>query len=155
MLDQTKSSQGVAMYAEFRRNASTLQMLITPDGYAESGEIVSAALYRRVVSAVSPKKQWRSSFLRSLGDTLSTPLTSEAEKDISMDMRMSFAVGWLDSLAGGGWVIVKEPILVEASKKDMTDISTQTTPKKMLYRINQSRTALGYPEDLLTPAVAE
>lgn len=143
------------MYAEFRRNASTLQMLITPDGYAESGEIVSAALYRRVVSAVSPKKQWSSSFLRSLGDTLSTPLTSEAEKDISMDMRMSFAVGWLDSLAVGGWVIVKEPILVEASKKDMTDISTKTTPKKMLYRINQSRKALGYPEDLLTPAVAE
>jgi hypothetical protein len=108
-----------------------------------------------VVSADSPKKQWRSSALRSLGDTLDTPLTSEAEKDANMDLRMSFAVGWLDSLAGGGWVIVKEPILVEASKKDMTDISTQTTPKKMLYRINQSRTALGYPEDLLTPAVAE
>jgi hypothetical protein len=155
MLDQTKSSQGIAMYAEFRRHASTLQMLLTPDGYAESGAIVHAALYRRVVSADSPKKQWRSSALRSLGDTLDTPLTSEAEKDANMDLRMSFAVGWLDSLAGGGWGIVREPILVEVSKKDMTDISTQTTPKKMLYRINQSRTALGYPEDLLTPAVAE
>ena len=143
------------MYAEFRRHKSTLQMLLTPDGYAESGEIVSAALYRRVVSAESPKKQWRSSFLRNLGADSEVILDTDEAKDINMDLRMSFAVGWLDSLAGGGWVIVKEPILVEASKKDMTDISTQTTPKKMLYRINQSRTALGYPEDLLTPAVAE
>jgi len=144
------------MYAEFRRNDSTLQMLLTPDGYTETGVFVDAALYRRVVSTDSPKKQWRNSFLRSLSSSdKDITLDTDVAKDISMDARMSFAVGWLDSLAGGGWVIVKEPLLIEASKKDMTDIRNSVTPKKMLYRMTQSRTALGYPEDLFPTAEAE
>jgi len=157
MLNLEKEVQGIAVYAEFKKTDSYMstwivQVIITPDGYTESGVLVPACLYRRTISTNAPKKQWRNSPLGRLKEEDITVPLEDNLKDLDMDRRMSFAVGWLDSLAEGGWSMVKEPILIETSKKDMTDIRDRSTPKKMLYRINQSRSALGFPELLQTPA---
>ena len=64
MLEKEKKVQGVAVYAEFENVGETMQMLITPDCYSNSGNLVPMALHRRVITPVSPKKQWRTTTLR-------------------------------------------------------------------------------------------
>ena len=50
MLDATKDVQGIALYAEFRKPGAMMQILITPDGYANNGKEVPASLWRRVTT---------------------------------------------------------------------------------------------------------
>ena len=151
MLDLTKDVQGVALYAEFRKPGATMQLLITPDGYNEEGKEVPASLYRRVVTPNTPKKQWRSSSLgmSRIREYMDAGLALEEEKKEEMaEGRLAFATQLFDSLMTGGWAIEKEPLFIETSKKDMTDIRLGKTPNKMLYRINQTRKAQGFPENV-------
>ncbi|MGA1717715.1 MAG: hypothetical protein ACO38Q_02795 [Aquiluna sp.] len=152
MLDLEKDVQGVALYAEFRKPGATMQLLVTPDGYNEEGKEVPANVYRRVVTPKTPKKQWRSSNLRVTskmreckdhGTTL-----PDYEKNKIAEKRYAIAETLFDSLLSGGWTIEKEPLFIETSKKDMTDIRLGKTPNKMLYRINQTRKAQGFPESI-------
>jgi hypothetical protein len=160
MLDRDKDVQGVATYYEFRKEVptsgdthyATTMLLITPDGYTEDGRFVSANLYRRVVTHYSPRKQWRTSALGYPDDTMretGTPNpvpTDEVEK--VGERRLQYAYGLFRSLMDGGWELVKEPLFVEVSKKDLTDVAVSKTPSKLVYRINQSRVAKGFPADL-------
>ena len=128
-----------------------MQLLITPDGYNEEGKEVPASLYRRVVTPNTPKKQWRSSSLgmSRIREYMDAGLALEEEKKEEMaEGRLAFATQLFDSLMTGGWAIEKEPLFIETSKKDMTDIRLGKTPNKMLYRINQTRKAQGFPENV-------
>ncbi len=149
MLDATKDVQGIALYAEFRKPGAMMQIIITPDGYAVDGKEVPASLYRRVTTPLTPKKQWRSSNLswRSITD-LNGEALANAMKDNFTEKRLSFAVQLFDGIKNGGWLMTKEPILVETSKKDLDDVKLGKTPNKMLYRINQTKTALGFPAEI-------
>ena len=152
MLDLTKDVQGVALYAEFRKPGATMQLLVTPDGYNEEGKEVPANVYRRVVTPKTPKKQWRSSNLRVTSKMreckdYGTTLPDDQKNKIA-EKRYAIAETLFDSLLSGGWTIEKEPLFIEASKKDMTDIRLGKTPNKMLYRINQTRKAQGFPESI-------
>lgn len=56
MLDATKDVQGVSLYAEFRKPGATMQIIVTPDGYNEEGKQVAGALFRRVVTPNTPRR---------------------------------------------------------------------------------------------------
>lgn len=149
MLDATKDVQGIALYAEFRKPGAMMQIIITPDGYANDGREVAASLYRRVTTPTTPKKQWRSSSLswRAITDLAGQPL-ADAEKEMFTERRMSFASQLFDGIKNGGWTLTNEPLFIETSKKDLDDVKLSKTPNKMLYRINQTRTALGFPAEI-------
>jgi hypothetical protein len=61
---------------------------------------------------------------------------------------MNKTTQWFDKMLIGGWEIVKEPLLVEVSKKDMTDIRLGKTPSKFMYRVDLIRKALDFPHPL-------
>jgi hypothetical protein len=149
MLDATKDVQGIALYAEFRKPGAMMQIIITPDGYAADGKEVPASLWRRVTTPLTPKKQWRSSNLswKAITD-LNGEQLANAMKDTFTETRLSFASQLFDGIKNGGWEITKEPILIETSKKDLEDVRQSKTPNKMLYRINQTKTALGFPAEI-------
>jgi len=149
MLDATKDVQGIALYAEFRKPGAMMQIIITPDGYAADGKEVPASLWRRVTTPLTPKKQWRNSALswRAISD-LNGEQLANAMKETFTENRMSFATQLFDGIKNGGWEITKEPILIETSKKDLEDVKQSKTPNKMLYRINQTKTALGFPAEI-------
>jgi hypothetical protein len=149
MLDATKDVQGIALYAEFRKPGAMMQIIITPDGYSLDGKEVPASLYRRVTTPLTPKKQWRSSNLswRAVSDLNGETLANDA-KETFTETRLSFATQLFDGIKNGGWLMTKEPILTETSKKDLEDVKLGKTPNKMLYRINQTRTALGFPAEI-------
>ena len=147
MLDKEKDVQGVALYAQFHKPGAMTQLRITPDGYDESGEKVYSSLYRRVISTHSPKKQWRSSTIRS-AETKEYDLEVSHDRAMFAERRLSFAVQLFDSLLSGKWELHKEPIYLEVSKKDLTDIRGAKTPTKLMYRINQSREALSFETEI-------
>jgi hypothetical protein len=149
MLDATKDVQGIALYAEFRKPGAMMQILITPDGYANDGKEVPASLYRRVTTPLTPKKQWRSSNLswRAVSDLNGEALANDKKENFA-ETRMSFATQLFDGIKNGGWILTNETLFIETSKKDLDDVKLSKTPNKMLYRINQTRTALGFPAEI-------
>ena len=153
MLDLEKDVQGVALYAEFRRPGATSQIIITPDGYNEEGRQVPAAIYRRVVTPEATKKQWRQTKLRvtsKMRECMDHGTTlDDSQKERIAEKRYEIAKSLFQGFIDGGWTITKEPLFIEASKKDMTDIRQGKTPNKMLYRINQTRKAQGFPESVV------
>lgn len=149
MLDATKDVQGIALYAEFRKPGAMMQILITPDGYANDGKEVGASLYRRVTTPLTPKKQWRSSTLswRAITELNGVQL-GDSSKETFVENRMSFSTQLFDGIKNGGWILTNETLFIETSKKDLDDVKLSKTPNKMLYRINQTRTALGFPAEI-------
>jgi hypothetical protein len=149
MLEKEKDVQGVAIYAQFHKPGAMSQIIVTPDGYNESGDLVPGALYRRVVTTYSPKKQWRSSTIRS-GEVVNIDFENADHRAWVAEQRLSFAGQLFDSLLSGKWEVHKDPIFLEVSKKDLTDIYAGKTPTKLMYRINQSREALSFETEIPT-----
>jgi len=149
MLDKDKPVQGYVVYSEFRQGGSTLQMFFTPDGFTTDGRFVGMKIHRRVVSSITPKKQWK---ISSAPDREVRKFVVDGEPNTFdadfADTRLGFCHSLLNSMMGGSWEMVKHPIVVEASKKDMDDLLALKTPTKIIYRINQTREAAGFPENL-------
>jgi hypothetical protein len=152
MLDKDKAVQGVAVYAEFARENATTQIIISPDGYMSEGSLVPATIIRRTITTHTPKKQWKFSRLSRMD--ANTSLADEAACDAYVEERMTYAGTLFDQLLRGGWSLVKKPILVEVSRKDLDNIYLSKTPTKMIYRISQSRIALDFPAEILNDAPA-
>lgn len=145
MLDKEKDVQGISVYIEFIKPEAKLQLLVTPDGYTPEGREVASSLYRRVTTSVTPKKQWRNSLLswRAISDLggLEMPID---KKDEFAESRLEFAYTLFEGVRNGGWELVKNPIFIETSKKDLEDIRLGKTPSKLMYRIDKTREALGF-----------
>jgi len=154
MLDKEKKVQGVAVYAEFRKSGQTMQLLITPDAYTNAGTLVPMALHRRVVTPITPKKQWKStSFRNTQVKELVESGTGATLGDDSIsaftDERVRYGLPYFDEILSGGWTLENKPILTEVSRHDTDDLAKGKTPNKVLYRIHISRKALGFPMELV------
>lgn len=151
MIDATKEVQGTAIYAEFSKGAgNTMMLLVTPDGYTTEGHLVESSVYRRVVTSYSPKRQWRNTRLVdhiAVGDTVGSGI----EKVAYAENRLAGMRSVFESLISHGWALVKQPLFIEVSKRDLDDIRNRKTPSKIIYRINQSRKALSFPDPTATP----
>jgi hypothetical protein len=140
--DPEKKVQGTALYVEFKNEyQQILQMFITPDGWNELGNFAVSRAYYRRLSLSQPKKQWKTQALqRSLVDPVSGT-TSEAHREERL-----LTLSWFMKRVSISSTIVGKPFFVEVSQKDLTDITQGKTPTKVVHRINQTRTALSYPE---------
>jgi hypothetical protein len=152
MLDKEKPIQGVSIYAEFVKSGYRTEMFITPDGYTPTGEIVPAKIYRRVVSKDKPKKLWQQTTVQ-FADDIATVGGIKDLSDISLkeqyvDKRLEHLQSIFAGLVSGEWEMPNEPFLVETSQNDLVEIGKSDTPVKVVYRINQSRKALGFPVEI-------
>lgn len=159
MLDKEKEVQGQALYLEFRKNFATIQVIITPDGYAEGDVKTNAVFFRRMLSSHQLKKRWKAYPLRATsvlqeasdaGIVLEEQIVAEAISQRALNL-----YDYLDSLVRGGYKLVNDkPIYVELSKEDFTSIRKGDTPTKAINRIKSARTALGFPAEVVTVPVA-
>lgn len=142
LTDPEKKVQGTALYAEFKNEYQQIfQMFITPDGWNELGVFAVARVYYRRLSASQPKKQWKVQALqRSLVDPV-TGATSEEHREERLQ-----TLAWFMKRVSISSTIIGKPFFVEVSQKDLTDVTQGKTPTKVVHRINQTRTALSYPE---------
>lgn len=152
MLNKEAKVQGIAIYAEFAKPGETMQIVLTPDAYTNAGSLVSMALVRRIVTPATPKKQWKITNINlnevkelvSAGNKL-----ADADKETFTEKRMKYASHYFDQIKNFGWSLVEKPILIEMSRYDADDISKGKTPNKLLYRVGISRTALGFPAEII------
>lgn len=145
----TKDVQGTALYLEFTRSygtsSGTLMMLFTPDGFAEDGTQVNASLYRRVVTSYAPKRQWRNTALKGIDLARALPKGDDFRRKRLAEERLLGLTSLFEQVTNQGWTLTKQPVIIEVSKRDLTDIAARKTPSKVIYRINQSRKALAFP----------
>ncbi len=152
MLDKDKPIQGVSVYAEFVKSGHRTELFITPDGFTPTGEIVPAKIYRRTVSTLKPKKLWQQTTVQ-FADDIATVGGIKDLSDISLkeqyvDKRLEHLQSIFLGLVSGEWEMKNDPILIETSQNDFIEISKGETPVKVIYRINQSRKALGFPAEI-------
>ena len=156
MLDKEKPIQGVSVYAEFAKTGYRTEMFITPDGFTPSGDLVPAKIYRRVVSKEKPKKLWQQTtvqFAEELAQVGSKDLAELGLKDTYVSKRLEHLNSIFAGLVEGDWQLVNDPILIETSQNDLVEIYKGETPIKIVYRINQSRKALGFPAEIAQGAI--
>ena len=146
MLDTEKDVQGVALYAEWEKPDALTQIFFTPDGYATDGSYLKARMYRRVITSDNPRKQWKSSVLHH--DYQGEEFDADTDKRRYAANRVAGYKSYFTTLIHGGWVLVKEPLLIEVSKKDLEDMGKDKTPTKFLYRVDLTKKAKGFPEPL-------
>ena len=137
---------GMGIYLEFPKDEGkqTTQVLITPQGKNEKGEVVDMAVISRTVSDWSPRKQWRVNMVRP-----SAPAETMTADDKALDMagqverfvKRQMMYG-LTSLRGA------RPIVFEMTDVDFTDVRSWKAPASALRRIQKARVAIGFPEKL-------
>ena len=139
---------GMGIYLEFPKDEGkqTTQILITPQGKTEKGEVVDMAIISRTVSEWSPRKQWRTNMVRpsAPAETLSSDdkaldMTSQVERFLQRQMMYG-----LTNLRGS------RPIVFEMTDVDFTDVRAWKAPASALRRIQKARVAIGFPEELFT-----
>jgi len=149
-MDKEKDVQGVVAFLEFHKPGATSQVMIMPDGYTETGAFVAGSFWSRVVTEYRPKAQWRNNKLRGrdkMKERVSSgTMIDNSETESYAAYRLQDIQHYVDRLSNDGWSLVGKPIYVEASKKDMADVAHGKTPSKIVYRINQTKKALGFPE---------
>jgi hypothetical protein len=142
LTDPEKKVQGTALYAEFKNEYQQIfQMFITPDGWNELGNFSTARVYYRRLSASQPKKQWK---VQALQRNLVDPVTGITSEDHREERLLTLA--WFMKRVSISSTLIGKPFFVEVSQKDLTDVTQGKTPTKVVHRINQTRTALSYPE---------
>ena len=149
MLSKEKDVQGVGVYAEFRKTGQVMQVIITPDAYTTAGTLVPMTFVRRVITPSTPRKQWKTSILRSkeLEEIVESGGTlQDSAKENFTELRMRHATSYFDSVISQGWALEKTPLLVEVSRGDADDLAKGKTPNKILYRVHLSRKALAFPD---------
>lgn len=152
MLDKEAKVQGVGVYAEFTKPGATYQLFITPDCYTHAGTLIPMSLHRRVVTPITPKKQWKQTTLRhpALVEVVEAG-QSVADENISTftEERVRYALPLFYQLLSEGWTLRNKPLLIEISRYDADDIAKSKTPNKAIYRIHISRKAQGFPAELV------
>lgn len=150
MLDREKPIQGVSVYAEFSKTGFRTEMFITPDGFTPTGDVVPATVFTRVVSKDKPKKLWKQTTIQ-----LADEFAKLGEKDLDISQKEQYLSKRLEHLTSifegvieTGWEIAGNPILIETSRNDLADVAKGETPIRVVYRINQSRKALGLPAEI-------
>lgn len=137
---------GMGIYLEFpnEKGDQTTQILITPQGKNEKGSEVEMAIITRTVSDWSPRKQWRTSWVRADKEIVNPEekalaMAEQVERTLLRQMMYG-----LKNLRGS------RPIVFEMTDVDFTDVSDWKAPASALRRIQKTRVAIGFPEKLFT-----
>lgn len=126
---------GYAVYCEFvpvgTPDTTVFQLLITPCAQSNVTPSVKSTsiAYRRQLLKNGPKKQWR--WLNPPGTTF--------EPTTDVYTRRAYLDQTIERLVARGFALVKKPIIVEVSERDLVDISNRRTPYKLLGRVNKVR----------------
>ena len=143
---------GKALYLELRTGLQTYQILLTPDG-TSNGRAVPATVYRRQISPAKPRRAWKTYSLPTLPiNAFGTYEVVDKDNALqSADSRVGYLATTFSQLKSYGYLLYKQPLLIEVSQEDLDSIRLSKTPYKILGRITRVRRTLGFGEYLVTP----
>lgn len=143
----TKKSVGTALYMELRKHSHTAQILLIPslqNPVASKQEPMR--LLTRQISSVNPRRAWRfytSSVRHEELPTDSLEVATNAVVDYVKDIE-----AYIAGFASGGWALYQQPIAVEMSTDDLTDVAGANTPNALIRRVLRARAEAGFEESL-------
>lgn len=161
-IDTTKRVVGKALYLELRKDNYTYQLIITPPAFTQDGTAIPACVMQRRLSSWHPRKNWQFSSVPTTGNFA---IERNANGDIKeQELNRAQYVGaehayrlvsaTLDSLIHKDWKLFKQPIAVEATMKDVELLKSGKTSNELIRRIERSRKAFNFPEELFNAPVA-
>jgi hypothetical protein len=141
---------GKGIYLELQHSNTshdyTAQVLITPAGVDEKGNLVETAVIFRNISSWSPRSQWRTNLMGLSADEKKLPkdeqqklITEKIEKFLKRQMSYDYTI-----------LRKNTPIVFELSNIDLTDIKEWKVPASALRRIQKARLSLGFPDKVYT-----
>lgn len=146
---------GKALYLELVPTQGDLervtQILITPEATDHLGQFVRMAYHSRTISPTSPRKQWRINFSPKDNEELlksGLPILRTTAQENALAMIAKFESSLINQVANK-FVIRKQPIVVEVSALDLSEIRTYATPQALMRRLQKARVACGLPEKLV------
>lgn len=120
----------------------TQQVLITPSGNNEKGDVVKMAVIYRTISKSSPRAQWRVNFVNTPKEV---EMMSPVDKAIALASRANEV---MSRMFPEQFTPRPRPIVFELTDVDFSDISEWKVPASALRRITKARIEVGYPENL-------
>jgi hypothetical protein len=158
MSDFEKDVQGLALYIELRRPLSTIQIVMTPEGFTPSNGVKQPIFFRRTLSSGVTKRKWRT-YSIALNKVAAEALqrNSKVDEDVldeQMTSRLRNLKGYFESAASQGYKMMNNPIYVEVTKEDIESANNGNLPAKLWTRIKSSKVAAGYPETVVSPTSA-
>lgn len=155
---QTTDLAGHAVYLEFQRESSTVQVLITPEGLTETFNHVPPTMYRRQIHTTATRATWRvTTFNRATTFDVTGGGLELVKEFVGMPTAEIPSVHGIKAfdgsrlfqqLANQGYKLRRQPIVVEVSVADMNDVRAAKTPYKVLNRVTKTRKALKFPDTL-------
>jgi len=134
---------GKGIYLEMPNadETQTTQILITPEGMSETGKPVAMAIIYRTISEWSPRKQWRTQFIRKSDDKTTAENTDAMVENVE---------NWLKRQMNYGLTSIRNstPLVFEVTNLDLNDVLDWKVPAPALRRIIKARTTIGFPADL-------
>ena len=142
---------GHAMYLELEKGSSTTQVLLMPEGVSSAHRDTNLSVYRRRLTAITPRKTWRQAQSPHRYSQLAASLPG-GTKEQSVVALTSFVSTYLESLANNDWKLRNQILVVEVTAEDLEDSRMGKTPYKVLGRVWKVRKKLGFPKDfIVTP----
>ena len=140
MLTKDNPIQGVATYFEYQGDYGTYQAIFTPHGFSEDDALLRPYLIHRTVLSDNTRAHWKRAILAlELPGEPSTPDEYLKSSAVSTRPLMTH----MNKLAYGKWTPTVDPISVEVSKRDLSDLRNGKTPTALMLRIDKTRKALG------------
>ena len=154
-----KDAVGKALYLEFRKDQYTYQVVITPHAITLENEVVPPAFIRRRVSVWHPRRNWQLDKL----NRVETP-TRDADGNFEQnsvevgvenfaETAYGFIKGQFNNLLAQDWKLYERPLVVEFSYEDLTAIRDGKTPNQLYRRIERSRKAVSWSDELFNAEV--
>lgn len=162
MADDAPKSVGTTLYLELEKitldGNSFAQLIITPPGMTAGGARVPVTLYHRSLTEVRRRATWKVVQAREVVSTgfVSSVVNAYEIAGVSFEgasVRDTLAYT-LVRLSKHGYRLKRVPIYVETSIEDMDVLFSQSTPYKLIARIDRTRSTLGWPKEITTPAKA-
>lgn len=141
MLDRDNPVQGVATYLEYRGDYGRLQYIITPHGFSEDGALLKPYALHRILSSSEDRSRWKREILG-----LEPNPQGEADSMLLEAIQSTYLKNLLNRIRYGSWELVKRPLFVEVSKKDLTALRKGKTPTMLMSRIEKVKASAEFPK---------
>lgn len=154
-----KDAVGKALYLEFRKDQYTYQVVITPHAITLENEVVPPAFIRRRVSLWHPRRNWQIDKLNRVevptrdADGNFEQNSVEVGVENFAETAYGFIKGQFNNLLAQDWKLYERPLVVEFSYEDLTAIRDGKTPNQLYRRIERSRKAVAWSDELFNAEV--
>lgn len=157
-MNKESEVQGEALFLEFRKYGSTCQVIITPDGYDQTGNFVGSTMFRRILYTHAPKRRWVAYTLpRTIEfvDGATAGTLSDNSLDVHIQNRIRNLTDYFESLGRQGYKLVNDTsIYIEVSREDLGMAQSHDLSTKLWNRIKSCRIASGFPEEVISTNIA-